>query len=128
VEVVDGGASGLDLLPYMEKRDKVLVIDAVNFGREPGFIGMVENDDIPAFLQSKVSLHHLGLADVLSAAKLMDASPRELCLIGVQPYTVDLGLDMSREMWDKVEILLDRVVKRLQEWGVPCALPSPQRS
>ena len=54
LEIVDGGTSGLDLLPYIEGRDRVLVVDAVNFGKEPGYIGVLENQEIPALFASKV--------------------------------------------------------------------------
>ena len=62
LEIVDGGTSGLDLLPFIEGRDRVLFVDAVNFGKEPGYIGVLKNAEIPAFFGAKSSLHHLGLA------------------------------------------------------------------
>jgi hydrogenase maturation protease len=127
VELVDGGTSGLDLLSYIENRDKVLVMDAVNFGREPGYIGVIENDDVPRKLFEKLSVHHLGLADVLSTAQLMGISPKELCVVGVQPKELGVALDMSPEMWDKIELFLDRVIRKLREWGVSCVLQSPRK-
>ena len=128
VELVDGGTSGLDLLPYIDKRDKVLILDAVEFGKEPGFIGMIENEVIPAFLQAKLSLHHMGLADVLSVANMTDSMPKEICLIGVQPWTIDVGIDLTPQMCDKMEVLLDRALDKLRAWGITCALQSPQKS
>ena len=50
VELIDGGTKGLDLLPLLEDRDKVIFIDAANFKKDPGTIGEVKGDDIPAFL------------------------------------------------------------------------------
>ncbi len=38
VEIIDGGAAGLDLIPFIEGREKVLMVDAVNFDQEPGYI------------------------------------------------------------------------------------------
>ncbi len=127
VEIVDGGAAGLDLLPFIEGREKLLMVDAVDFGREPGYIGILENEAIPAKFSTKASLHHLGLMDVLSIVKLSNASPKEICLIGIQPKSMELGLDMSPEMWDKINTLVERMVSKLHEWNVPCALLSPQK-
>jgi len=127
VEIVDGGAAGLDLLPCIEGREKLLMVDAVNFDREPGYVDILENDAIPAKFSTKASLHHLGLMDVLSIVKLSNASPKEICLIGIQPKTMELGLDMSPEMWDKINTLIERMVSKLHEWNVPCALLSPQK-
>src|SRR5664280_1538262 len=61
LEVVDGGTFALDLLPYIENRDRVLFVDAVNFRKEPGYIGALQNQEIPALFGVKDSLHHLGL-------------------------------------------------------------------
>lgn len=117
LEVVDGGTAGLDLLPYIEGRDLVLVVDAVNFGQAPGFIGVLENQEIPALFASKDSLHHLGLMDVLAAAQLLEVTPREICLIGVQPLSLEIGLELSELLNGKLGLLLDRIVSKLQEWG-----------
>jgi len=35
LEIVDGATAGLDLLPYIEGRDRVLFVDAVISGRSP---------------------------------------------------------------------------------------------
>ncbi len=122
LEVVDGGTSGLDLLPYIENRDRVLFVDAVNFKKEPGYIGTLENEAIPALFGPTGSLHHLGLMDVLAAAQLLDISPREVCLIGIQPQTIELGLELSEVLQEKMEPLLARIVAKLQEWGMECKL------
>lgn len=128
VEIVDGGTAGFDLLPLIEGREKVLLVDAVNFGREPGFIDTLVNDEIPARFGTKASLHHLGLMDILSITKLAGSAPTELCLVGIQPKALEVGLDMTPEMCDKVEILVERVVNKLRDWNVQCVLRSPQKS
>ncbi len=116
LEVVDGGTAGLDLLPYIEGRDRVLFVDAVNFRQEPGYIGVLENEEIPALFAAKESLHHLGLMDVLAAARLLDAFPREVCLIGIQPLILDIGLELSELLQGKMELLLTRIIAKLEEW------------
>jgi hydrogenase maturation protease len=127
VEIVDGGAAGLDLIPFIEGREKVLMVDAVNFDREPGYVDILENDAIPAKITTKASMHHLGLMDVLSIVKMTGNFPKQLCLIGIQPKSLELGLDMTPEIWDKKEALIERVLKKLREWNIPCALRSPQK-
>ncbi|HEY6010413.1 MAG TPA: HyaD/HybD family hydrogenase maturation endopeptidase [Nitrospirota bacterium] len=127
VEIVDGGAAGLDLLPFIDGREKLLMVDAVNFDREPGYIDILQNDAIPAKFGVKASLHHLGLMDVLSIVKLSDTSPKDICLIGIQPKNMELGLDMTPEIWDKINALVERMVSKLREWNVPCALLSPPK-
>jgi len=121
LEVVDGGTAGLDLLPYIENRDWVLLVDAVNFHREPGYIGVLENEAVPALFAAKDSLHHLGLMDVLAAAQLLDRAPRQVCLIGIQPQIIDTGLELSELLQARFSLLIERILAQLAAWGLPCS-------
>lgn len=118
VELIDGGTKGLDLLPLFENRDKVLIIDAANFRKEPGTIDIVEGDRIPSFLSSKLSVHQIGLPDMLFAAKLMEIMPSEMCLIGIQPLSMETAYEMSDVISNKIEALIDKVLEKLKEWEV----------
>jgi hydrogenase maturation protease len=120
VELVDGGTCGLDLMPVIEGREKVLLVDAVNFEREPGYIDELVNDDLAVRFSVKASLHHLGLMDVLSIVRLADAMPGEIRLIGIQPKTIELGLDLTEEIQGKIDLLVQRIVVRLLAWNIPC--------
>ena len=125
VEIIDGGTLGLDLLHYFEDRDKVLLVDAVDFRKEPGYIGIMDNDAIPSTLFTKLSVHHIGLSDVLFAAKLLDYKPSKIRLIGIQPQSLDVGLDVTDCIASKIEELMRLVIETLKEWKVECVLRSP---
>jgi len=118
VELIDGGTKGLDLLPLFENRDRVLIVDAANFNKEPGTIDTVEGDKIPSFLSQKLSVHQIGLPDMLFAAKLMEIMPQEMCLIGIQPLSMETSAEMSDLISDKIGDLTGRVLDKLKEWGV----------
>ena len=49
VTLLDGGTKGLDLLPFLEQSDKVLIIDAANFKKEPGTIDVIEGENIGCY-------------------------------------------------------------------------------
>lgn len=127
VEIIDGGTLGLDLLPLIEGKEKILLVDAVNFKKEPGHIDALEDDAIPSTLFSKLSVHHIGLSDVLFAAKLKGATPSKIRLIGIQPQSLEVGLDMTECISGKMEELINVVIKTLEEWNVECVLRSPQK-
>jgi hydrogenase maturation protease len=120
LEIVDGGTSGLDLIPYIENRDRVLVVDATDFGQDPGYIGVLRDAEIPAIFGEKGSLHHIGLMDVLATVQLLGISPKEICLIGMQPQTIALGLELSGVIQEKLGMLVARVIEQLEAWGVAC--------
>lgn len=122
VDVLDGGTMGLDLIPFLEGKDKVLFVDAVDFGKEPGSIGIVERNNISSIFNGKLSVHHLGLADVVSVLRLMDVQPSEICLIGVQPHSIEVGLELSEPLRGVFHSLVGATIGKLGEWNVGCRL------
>ena len=126
LEIVDGGTAGLNLLPFLEGRDRVLFVDAVDFGREPGFMGELANNDIPAlFGKDKSSLHHVGLAEVLALARLLEILPQEICLIGIQPKAMEPSLELTALLQGKLEVLIAHISDKLREWDIQLVLRSP---
>jgi hydrogenase maturation protease len=55
---------------------------------------------------------------MLFAARLMDITPSEMCLIGIQPKSVESGIELSDEITARFESLLGRVLRKLKDWGV----------
>ena len=118
VQVLDGGTLALDLLPYVEEADRLLVIDALEMGAEPGAMARLEGGEVPAFLSVKLSPHQMGLADLLAAARLRDLFPKQLVLWGVQPAELKPGLMLSSPVAAQVDVLVDRVLAELSQWEI----------
>jgi hydrogenase maturation protease len=118
VLVLDGGTLGLDLLPYLEDADRLLVVDALELGQAPGTVARLEGDQIPAFLGTKVSPHQIGLADLLVAARLRGSLPDELVLWGAQPAVLDVGLELSPAVAVQVDVLVEKAMAELDRWGI----------
>lgn len=118
VELIDGGTKGLDLLPFIEDRDDLLIVDAADFGAEPGTVKAVEGGDIKAFLDMKFSVHQIGVPDLLFAAALKGFAPSRICLVGIQPGLVETGLELTGPIKEKFGELLGAVVAKLRSWGI----------
>jgi hydrogenase maturation protease len=117
-QVMDGGTLGLDLLPYVEDTDRLVVVDAVDMRAEPGTVVRIENEEVPTFLSIKVSPHQMGLADILSAARLLGRCPKDLVLWGIQPGVIKAALELSPPVGAQVDILVDGVLADLSRWGI----------
>jgi hydrogenase maturation protease len=117
-QVLDGGTLALDLLPYVEDADRMVVIDAVDMRAEPGTVVRITDEEVPTFLSVKVSPHQMGLADILSAARLRGLSPSELVLWGVQPEAMDTTLELSPSVAAQVDVLVNGVLADLSQWGI----------
>ena len=119
LEIVDGGTSGLDLLAlHRGPRPGALRGRGEFPARSPATSASWKTRRFPALFGAKDSLHHLGLMDVLAAAQLLDVAPREICLIGIQPHTIEIGLELSGIIQAKLGALVDQVITRLRDWGL----------
>lgn len=131
VTILDGGTLGLDLLPQLEGVERLLVVDAVDLGKAPGTLVRLSGDDVPIVLETKLSPHQMGLKDLLAVAMLQGFSPQEMVLWGVQPGTIEMGMDLSPPVAAKTDILMKHVLLELSRWGVTADVASflaPQQS
>ena len=77
IELIDGGCGGLTLLPLFEDCQRLIIIDAADFGASAGSIRTLRNPDLnqlPAALPHQAS-HNFGLIDILRAAEKLGSLP-----------------------------------------------------
>ena len=117
VQVLDGGTLGLDLLYYLEGIENLLIVDAVEMGKEPGTLIRMEGDEIPSFLSVKMSPHQIGIPDMLFAAKLRDLYPRRLVLWGIQPGSLEMSLELTPPVAAQIDVLVEKSIEELESWG-----------
>jgi hydrogenase maturation protease len=118
VAVLDGGTLGLDLLPRLEGIDRLLIIDALEMDAEPGAVFRLEGEEVPRAFASKLSVHQMGVQDLLAVAELQGHLPSELVVWGVQPGTVEMGLDLTPAVTAATDKVLAGVLEELRTWGV----------
>jgi hydrogenase maturation protease len=109
VEIVDGGTAGLGLLHCLEGVSRLIVVDAVEMDLAPGTLVRLAGGAVPSYLSLKLSPHQIGLPDLLFAAKLRDLYPQEVVIWGIQPGTVDTGLELSSAVTAHFDLLVNKV-------------------
>ena len=114
----DGGTLGLDLLPQLEGIDRLLIVDAVETGNAPGSLVRLTGEEIPMVMETKLSPHQMGLKDLLAVAMLMGIKPPEMVLLGIQPETIDIGLDLSPAVEAQFGTLVQNVLRELENWEI----------
>ena len=104
VTMADIGTAVLHGLHFLETANRVLVIDAARGGQPPGTIYCFDANPGHQF-EAKLSLHAMGL---LEACRVLLPQKKDLpfTVIGVEPATLDYGLELSRP----VQLALPRVV------------------
>ncbi|HHY60324.1 MAG TPA: hydrogenase maturation protease [Clostridia bacterium] len=98
VEFIDGGTAGLELIHLLEGASLLIVVDSLDAQVEPGSVFKFQVGDV-ADLPKKVktSFHDIGLLEVLQVAGILGCLP-ETIIFGVQPKTVDWGLELTPEL------------------------------
>jgi hydrogenase maturation protease len=120
VRLVDGSTWGMNLLPLIEEEQRVLFLDAIDVGRGPGALVVLEGEVLPRFFAHKLSAHQIDLREVLAVAELRGTLPSDLAAIGLQPARVEMVCGLSPEVEAGMESLLAAVVERLARWGYEC--------
>jgi hydrogenase maturation protease len=111
-DLIDGGTGGMTLLPQVAGTRALLIVDAVDFGLEPGSIRILTGDGIGAAYQTHLTAHQVGASDLIAAARLSGVLPAAVALVGMQPGTLETGVGLS----PAVAAALPEAVAVVRQW------------
>jgi hydrogenase maturation protease len=117
VQIIDGGTSGMEMIEDLSDLDFLIVIDVVKTGAAPGTVVRIAGDEIPVFFRRKLSPHQIALPDVLASLELLDAMPKEIVVLGVEPVSLELGMEMTPTVAQTIPQLVAMAVAELQARG-----------
>ncbi|MDI1246445.1 MAG: HyaD/HybD family hydrogenase maturation endopeptidase [Rhodoferax sp.] len=117
VLLIDGGTSGMEMIEDLSNVDLLIVIDVVKTGAAPGTVVKIAGTGIPIFFRNKLSPHQIGLPDVLASLELLDALPKEIVVLGVEPISLELGMAMTPTIAATIPQLLAMAVAELSARG-----------
>jgi len=118
VTVLDGGTAGMELFEPIRNCDHLIVADAINTGDPSGTIVRIANDEIPAFFQTKLSNHQLGLSDLLALLQLKSEVPKNVIIIGMVPYQLENKLGLTAESAAGLDEMVSGLINELAELGI----------
>ena len=123
VRVVEGGTQGIYLLEHVQTASVLVILDAIDYGLEPGALKLIEDDAVPSYLGAKkVSLHQTGFQEVLATAAMLDSAPERLLLVGVQPKDIeDYGGSLHPVVKAQIEPAIEAALCWLEQFGVEAA-------
>ncbi len=113
IEVTDGGTMGIELLPWIEGRSHIIIVDAVRSDNPPGSVLRIDN--VPAFFRDRISPHQIGISDVLAMATITDGLSAEVILIGIEPESLSGWIDLSETVAAKIETMTDLVIAEIEK-------------
>ena len=114
IEFIDGGTAGMELIYLFEGVTRLIVVDSIDAKTEPGSIFKFKPDEIGNLPQGLgASFHDIGLLEVLHVARTLDCLP-ETIIFGVQPKTIDWGMDLTPELQAKIPQVIDLVTQEIK--------------
>lgn len=112
VEVHDGATSGIALLNFLEDKDKVIIVDAVKGGEEPGTVHQFSIDKALE-KPEMVSLHDIDFVMAYQTSKDILDLTEDITVIGVEPKTIEDGMELSEQVENAVPHAIELVHQHL---------------
>jgi hydrogenase maturation protease len=117
VSILDGGTQGLSLLPYVEDAERVILVDAIRDDAQPGSFVRLDGDQVAPAVAHRLSVHQIGVADLLDGARWLERLPTTLVLLGVVPESVELRFGLSPSVERRLPELIGEVVAEARRLG-----------
>jgi len=110
VDILDGGTGGFLLLSCFEAYNTVIFVDATMDGKEEGTISLIKPKFASDF-PSALSVHDVGLKDMIEAVYLMDSKPN------IPLFTISINemVPMTIELSSKVEQAIPKTIDQILE-------------
>lgn len=120
VEVLEGGTDGFGLINIITETDRLIVIDSLKGGSEPGTIYKFDIEDAPGTPDLfKTSVHQIGILEVINLSSLIGKTP-ETTVIGVEPKCISAGMELSPEIQAKIPRVIELVKEEVKKvFSVP---------
>ena len=114
IDILDGGTGGFLLLNCFEVYPTIIFIDATMDGKPAGTISLIRPrfaSDFP----SALSVHDVGLKDMIEAVYLMDKIP-DIYLFTVSIEKMNpMTIDLSNEVLSAIPDLVDKILELTQK-------------
>lgn len=117
VRILDGGTQGLALLPYIEDAERVILVDAIRDDAPSGSFVRLDGDEVAPAVAARLSVHQIGVADLLDGAHWRERFPSTLVLLGLVPTSVELCFGLSAAVERRLPELVDQVVAEARRLG-----------
>jgi hydrogenase maturation protease len=117
VRLADGGTLGLALLGLFDDVDDVLLVDAILTDAPAGSLVRLDGEDVAPAVRERLSVHQVGVADLMDALHLTGRVPPRISLVGLVPRSFELDLARSPEVERGLPGLVETLVEEIRGRG-----------
>jgi hydrogenase maturation protease len=110
-ELIFGGNDGFLLIDLFEKGNKILVVDAVKMGKNPGEVSVFDLASIELNkIETHLTFHSFGFNEILQLIRELGMEPKAK-VIGIEPYNLNFGQNLSPIVEKKIPDIVKEVIK-----------------
>ncbi len=117
VRLVDGGTLGLALLDELAQAEQAILVDAVATGEAPGTLVRLQGEAVRDAVRERLSVHQVGVADLLDAARLIGCYPDSVVLLGLVPGSIGVRVGRTAAVDAALTGLVLAVVREVRSLG-----------
>jgi len=111
VELLDMGTAGIGVLHHLAGHAKVVFVDCAFMGEKPGTLRRFTPEEVVTHkVQTRLSLHEGDLLNTLRLAKELGDCPEEIIIFGIEPQSVEPGLELTDTLANQMEHYLQQLV------------------
>lgn len=117
--LLDGGTAALQLAPFMEQCEALIVIDTVALPDSPGSVHAFDDAELRgADVQTRMSPHQVGTLEILEICRVLGCAPAPVHFITVVPESLAPGLALSATVLTSVAKVEEWILQRLETLDV----------
>jgi hydrogenase maturation protease len=117
VRLAEGGTLGLALLSEITEARHLILVDAVATDDPPGTLVRLDGEAVADAVRDRLSVHQVGVADLLDAARLIGRYPDSVVLLGLVPGRIGLSLTRTAAVDQALPALVSAVVREVEAHG-----------
>lgn len=114
VEVIDGGTNTYDLVDFFCQADKLIIVDALKAGGEPGTLYRAPLEKLGlAPEENAVSLHQMHFIEAMHmVVKLLGSNP-ETVVFGIEPGDMNWGTELTAAVEEKIPRIIELILEEI---------------
>jgi len=114
ITLVEGGTDGFKLMNVIVEAGRIIVVDCVKGGADPGSLYRFEIDDVPTALKGvKTSVHQIGILEVIHMSSLISGRTPRTTFIGCEPESLEMSMELSETVAAKLPRIVELVYEEL---------------
>lgn len=119
IEVVDMGAHTIEAIDYLRDHPEIkhlYFIDVINIPKAKDEIIVLDKEELTNKPKSRIvmSNHSGGISEILETSEFMGDLPENIKLIGITPFNMETGMELSPEAKARLEKIKNFLIQDIQ--------------